>query len=67
MLTNFFFCIRKFPGSQFDEYGNVRQWWSEKTFNEFNNRASCFVDQYSDIREPITGDYVTKQKVNFNS
>jgi endothelin-converting enzyme len=31
----------------FDEYGRLRDWWSNTTSAEFNNRARCFVDQYS--------------------
>ncbi|XP_011497176.1 PREDICTED: endothelin-converting enzyme 1-like [Ceratosolen solmsi marchali] len=34
-------------GRLFDKYGNLHRWWSDETINEFNQRASCLVDQYS--------------------
>ncbi|KAI1297234.1 Neprilysin-1 [Halotydeus destructor] len=36
-------------GAQYDETGNLNNWWSNHTQMEFNNRAKCFVDQYSSI------------------
>jgi putative endopeptidase len=34
-------------GSQFDEKGNLRNWWTESDRKEFEQRAQCVVDQYS--------------------
>ena len=34
-------------GRQFDKDGNMRMWWSEKAVQVFNERAKCFMDQYS--------------------
>jgi putative endopeptidase len=34
-------------GRQFDAQGNLRDWWTEKDNAAFNERASCFADQYS--------------------
>jgi len=33
-------------GRQYDEKGNVRDWWTEADGREFEERAACFVDQY---------------------
>ncbi|KAJ8683045.1 hypothetical protein QAD02_018837 [Eretmocerus hayati] len=47
-------------GRLFDKYGNLQQWWSQETIDEFDSRASCLVDQYSkyivdDVNMPIDG------------
>jgi putative endopeptidase len=34
-------------GRQFDAQGNLKDWWSEQDGKEFNKRASCISDQYS--------------------
>ena len=34
-------------GSQFDEKGNLRNWWTEADRKAFEERAQCVVDQYS--------------------
>jgi putative endopeptidase len=34
-------------GSQFDEKGNLRNWWTEEDRKAFEERAQCVVDQYS--------------------
>jgi endothelin-converting enzyme/putative endopeptidase len=34
-------------GSQFDEKGNLRNWWTEADRKAFEQRAHCVVDQYS--------------------
>lgn len=33
-------------GRKFDAQGNMTDWWTEADGQEFENRASCFVDQY---------------------
>jgi putative endopeptidase len=35
-------------GRSFDENGAVRNWWSDKTNQEFEKRAQCIVNQYSE-------------------
>jgi putative endopeptidase len=35
-------------GRQFDAQGNLRDWWTERDNAAFNERASCFADQYSE-------------------
>ncbi|MGA2964420.1 MAG: M13 family metallopeptidase [Candidatus Korobacteraceae bacterium] len=34
-------------GRQFDAQGNLRDWWTAKDAAAFEERAQCFVDQYS--------------------
>ena len=34
-------------GSQFDDKGNLRNWWTEADRKAFDERAQCVVDQYS--------------------
>lgn len=42
-------------GSQFDEYGNRRNWWSAEAAKRSKEKSQCFVEQYSSIVEPISG------------
>lgn len=39
-------------GRQSDGEGNLLQWWSEKTIEEYENIADCFISQYSRFRLP---------------
>jgi endothelin-converting enzyme/putative endopeptidase len=34
-------------GRQFDDKGNLRDWWTEKDATAFNQRAACVIKQYS--------------------
>ncbi|XP_046633413.1 neprilysin-4-like isoform X2 [Daphnia pulicaria] len=34
-------------GRQSDKNGNTVQWWTEKTLEKYQERAKCFIDQYS--------------------
>lgn len=36
-------------GSQYDADGNLDNWWTNNTKNGFNEKAKCFIDQYSSI------------------
>jgi predicted metalloendopeptidase len=38
-------------GAQYDQNGNLNNWWSQKTQIEFNKRAQCFVEQYGSIKD----------------
>nr|XP_040578215.1 neprilysin-1-like isoform X2 [Lepeophtheirus salmonis] len=47
-------------GRQFDKFGNLKQWWNNRTIAEFHNAAQCIIDQYStymisDIQLNING------------
>jgi putative endopeptidase len=46
-------------GRQFDAAGNLRDWWTEKDGKEFEKRASCISDQYSQ--------YVAVDDIKINS
>ena len=39
-------------GRHYDETGNYTDWWDEKTIAAFEERAQCFVDQYSEFTVP---------------
>ncbi|CAN8004616.1 unnamed protein product [Ixodes hexagonus] len=36
-------------GNQFDAYGNMTDWWTNKSKEVFENLTQCFVEQYSNI------------------
>ncbi|OQE20033.1 hypothetical protein PENSTE_c014G01737 [Penicillium steckii] len=36
-------------GRHYDEIGNYTDWWDNKTVAEFEKRAQCFVDEYSEF------------------
>jgi putative endopeptidase len=44
-------------GRQFDATGNLRDWWSKKSADEYNKRRKAVVDQYS-AYEPLPGMHV---------
>ncbi|XP_017844671.1 endothelin-converting enzyme 2 [Drosophila busckii] len=45
-------------GRRFDRAGNMVEWWSNSTINEYVNRTECFVDQYSHYYLPDIGEYI---------
>lgn len=56
-------------GRHFDENGNLRQWWSEKSERQYIEKQECFIDQYGSVRvfqQGITTDPVNL-KVNGRS
>ncbi|KAI8964961.1 endothelin-converting enzyme 1 [Daldinia sp. FL1419] len=36
-------------GRHYDENGNFKDWWTNSTVQEFEKRANCFVEQYSNF------------------
>ena len=42
-------------GRQFDEIGNLRDWWQQSDEDRFKTLAQCFVDEYSGF-SPIEGE-----------
>jgi predicted metalloendopeptidase len=44
-------------GRQFDAAGNLRDWWSKQSADEYNKRRKAVVDQYSEY-EPLPGMHV---------
>lgn len=52
-------------GRQFDEQGNLKDWWSNETISRYKEKAQCFVDQYEDYKLPgvrKTKAYVTQPR-----
>ena len=37
-------------GRQFDAKGNIRNWWTKYSSMNFNERAKCMMDQYSNYK-----------------
>ncbi|KAL7011775.1 hypothetical protein ACKWTF_014445 [Chironomus riparius] len=42
-------------GRTYDYKGDKVNWWGKKADQEFVNRSKCFIDQYGNYTEPITG------------
>ncbi|KAK9365862.1 hypothetical protein V1509DRAFT_655158 [Lipomyces kononenkoae] len=49
-------------GREYDEYGVLHDWWTPATAREFDSRAQCFVDQYSEYT--VVDDYGNVLHVN---
>lgn len=43
----------------YDKNGNLLQWWSNATINEYVDRTSCFVKQYGNYYLPEVSEYVS--------
>jgi predicted metalloendopeptidase len=39
-------------GRLYDDFGNYRPWWTNKTAFEYEKRTECFVEQYKKFRIP---------------
>jgi len=44
-------------GRQFDELGNLRDWWSKQSAEEYDRRRKAVVDQYSEY-QPLPGKHI---------
>ena len=44
--------LRMFSGRKSDKYGNLAQWWSQKTIDTYLEKTQCFIDQYGSFRVP---------------
>ncbi|XP_016969612.1 LOW QUALITY PROTEIN: endothelin-converting enzyme 2 [Drosophila rhopaloa] len=58
-------------GRRFDRFGNMVEWWSNRTIDEYVNRTECFVEQYSryhlaDIDEYIDGELTLGENIADN-
>ncbi|CAD6192583.1 unnamed protein product [Caenorhabditis auriculariae] len=42
-------------GRQFDQIGNLRDWWDNTTTTKFTERAQCIIDQYQSVEIAGTG------------
>lgn len=38
-------------GRYYDFDGNIRQWWTNETILEYNERTQCFIDHYNTYYE----------------
>ncbi|XP_054931289.1 neprilysin-2-like [Dermacentor andersoni] len=38
-------------GSQFDADGRLKQWWTDQTRTQFDQKAKCFIEQYGNITD----------------
>lgn len=58
-------------GSQFDEAGNFQNWWDEETKARFNEKTSCFIEQYSkynytEAKVSVNGDITKDENIADN-
>lgn len=37
-------------GREYDKFGNLHQWWNNKTIKRFKDRANCFTKQYDNYQ-----------------
>ncbi|GFN96419.1 endothelin-converting enzyme 1 [Plakobranchus ocellatus] len=42
-------------GSQFDQHGNLRNWWQSRDFYNFKQAGQCFVHQYGNFTDESVG------------
>merc|ERR1711976_889197 len=49
-------------GRQYDELGNKRNWWSNSSLDNFENKTDCFKNQYSEFY----ADFSTDSSSNFS-
>lgn len=47
-------------GRMYDKLGNLRQWWTNATVNEYINRTECFIDQYSQYKMDDIDEFVSR-------
>ena len=36
-------------GSEYDENGNIRQWWTKASHDNFEKRSKCLIDEYNNV------------------
>ena len=36
-------------GSEYDENGNIRQWWTKASLDNLEKRSKCFIDEYNNV------------------
>jgi len=50
-------------GRLYDDFGSAYVWWSAETEAKFQERAKCFVDQYSSFKVPELNKTVSKPSI----
>jgi len=51
-------------GAQFDAKGNMKMWWTKKSYNAFKNKTKCMMKQYHNIKVPDIQKLAPKLKIN---
>lgn len=51
-------------GRRYDKHGNLKQWWTETTLQEYEKRVRCIVEQYNQYEVPQIGENFTVNGVN---
>lgn len=41
-------------GRQFDDQGNLVDWWQTETKDQYLKKAKCIIEQYGNYTEPTT-------------
>ncbi|BDR58820.1 M13 family metallopeptidase [Xylocopilactobacillus apicola] len=53
-------------GAKFDEFGNMKNWWTEKDYEEFEKRCQAMIDQFNGIKfgpSEVNGKLVVSENV----
>lgn len=51
-------------GSQFDEKGDMVNWWTDDSYSKFQNKTSCIINQYAGIVLPELAKAAPKLRIN---
>ncbi|KAK0158820.1 hypothetical protein PV328_009769 [Microctonus aethiopoides] len=54
-------------GRQYDENGNLRQWWSDETLQHYHEKVECIIKQYSSYHLPELSNNFTVNGINTQS
>ena len=54
----------KSKGSEYDENGNIRRWWTKASLDNFVKRSKCLIEQYNNVT--IFGYQVCKESRNID-
>lgn len=44
-------------GSEFDEYGNYKSWWTNSSRHNFDEKGKCIVDYYNEAESNYHPEY----------
>lgn len=53
-------------GAQFDEYGNIKNWWTEDDYKEFEKRSAQMIDLFNEIEHagiPLNGEMTVGENI----
>ncbi|XP_055382461.1 neprilysin-4-like, partial [Condylostylus longicornis] len=56
-------------GRGFDQDGNMNDWWTNKSYEQFKDRAQCFIDQYSQFKiynKTLNGEITKEENIADN-